>query len=101
MQPGRVQAMPNLHGVVDVAGVGAGAAGVWLGTGLAVPITEQVEWGMARDVNLRDAPFTKLGLTCPRVQCLSLQSLPLGQNSVLSTTPLSTVATGDGWEYLH
>ena len=39
------------------------------------------------------------GLTCALMQSLSLQSLPFSQGSLLRTTPLSAVATGDGCEY--
>lgn len=45
--------------------------------------------------------FLTAGLTCDLIQSLSLQSLPFSHASVLSTTPLSAVATGDGWEYRH
>ena len=103
IQPGRVQARPNLQGVDSVAGTGAVGIGVWVDGVLAVPIMEHSENGELgmKGVCLVNVPFTKLGLTWPSVQCLSLQSFPLGQNSVLNTTPLSTVATGDGWENLH
>jgi len=39
------------------------------------------------------------GLICDLMQSLSLQSLPLSQASLLKTTPLSAVATGEGCEY--
>ena len=43
--------------------------------------------------------FKTAGLTCDFTQSLSLQSLPFSQGSLLRTTPLSAVATGDGCEY--
>lgn len=38
------------------------------------------------------------GLTWALMQSLSLQFLPFSQGSLLRTTPLSGVATGEGWD---
>ena len=52
----------------------------------------------ASSLEIADIPegFNAAGLTCALIQSLSLQFLPFSQGSLLRTTPLSGVATGEG-----
>jgi hypothetical protein len=52
-------------------------------------------------MNIPRAGFTAAGLICPLMQSLSLQSFPCSHASLLSTIPLSGVATGEGCDHLQ
>ncbi len=54
-----------------------------------------------KDCNSSQIGFKAAGLTCAFTQSLSLQFLPFSQGSLLRTTPLSGVATGEGCDHLH
>lgn len=107
-----MHAVPNLQGMeATLLGAREGWAKVQLGRVHAAPYRQGVgdcgcEWviGGAGDeyvlgFSCSALGFSTAGLTCALIQSLSLQFLPFTQASLLKTTPLSGVATGDGWEY--